>query len=280
MQFMLNATNEMIDTVLATSADNMNVVWSNISPHLAAYISTTTALKLKAQHGYVFDGLIAAGMSGQRKSAIYYAFDNRGAMMCAKVYFANYQEDFEREVSNLIALNGCRNTVNLIEHFALGQNFAIVIPLYGLSLYAYLEAMNFLIHEDVALRIVKDVLNALCDIHKRGYCFADVKVTNICLVVGEPKCVLIDAASAVPFGDAIIEYTTAICLGHSPVATPTFDLYCVASLVFLLKFGRFEHMEYTKTYMLEMLKEGKSKLGCICCACLNSNSIDDVLALY
>lgn len=292
MQFMLNATHEMIETIMASPSNELNIVWSNISPKLFTSISTTTALKTIRERGYAFNGLIGSGLSGQRKSSIFYVFDSTGALMCSKVYNADYQEDYEREVANLHILHGSRNTVELIDNFQLGENFAIILPLYGLSLHSYGEAINFSFEEAVALKIVRDVLNALLDIHARGYCFVDIKATNICVVIGEAKWVLIDAASAVPFGQNIIEYTKGVCLDHDLIARPSFDLYCVACLAYLLKkgmpavvaptraSGMTEEFEFSKNFILKSLQNDNSRLGRICAACLQSTSVHEILILY
>jgi serine/threonine protein kinase len=172
---MLTATQAMIDTILESPEDRLSTVWSSISARVLSSISTSTALKAKRQFGFVFGGLIESGLAGQRKSAIYYVFDRKGTTMCSKVYYAGHEAGYEKEVQNLLALKNCRNTIQLIANFNLGENFAIIFPLYGLSLHSYGEAVSFSFDEEVALRIVRDVLLALQDIHARNYCFVDVK---------------------------------------------------------------------------------------------------------
>jgi hypothetical protein len=108
---------------------------------------------------------------------------------------------------------------------------------------------------------LKDVLDAPLDIHARGYCFVDVKATNICLVIGEARGALIDAASVVPFEQNIIEYTKGFCLDFLFIAKPSFVLYCVASLAFYLFIeilDRRQHKSLLISYRIYFLENSMS----------------------
>lgn len=84
--------------------------------------------------------------------------------------------------------------------------------------------------DDLVDLIAVSVFKAVKYLHSKGFCFGDIKPTNIMLGAAEP--VLIDLAAIVPLGDMIVESSMVYCLdSRLDVASEVLDYFCLGSTI-------------------------------------------------
>jgi uncharacterized membrane protein YgcG len=120
-----------------------------------------------------------------------------------------------------------------------GGRLALIMPLFARTL----QQLALKLHSHVPLppglllRVLADVLGALALLHAAGLAHCDVKADNVMLTL-EGRAVLIDLASATPFGQAIEEgLPRELALGYDGPAAPVQDANGLASLLWALLHG-------------------------------------------
>ncbi|KAI9989486.1 hypothetical protein PInf_019769 [Phytophthora infestans] len=179
-------------------------------------IKSFTRQAIRIREGILLDGPLNL-RQGQAKSGFYYAFSTFGGILGAKVYGAMHKHEFQREVEVNLALGSHSNIVQFIKSFSIENaenepRHIIVMPFF-----ARCAADMLMQHSPVEPRalvtIARDCISALCHIHSKKYCFADLKPANIMLHCGERGgATLVDFGGAVRLGDSIVEITEEFCL--------------------------------------------------------------------
>jgi serine/threonine protein kinase len=181
-----------------------------------AAIKSFTRQAIEIRDGVLLDGPLNLGQ-GQAKSAFYYAYSRFGGVLAAKVNGARYRRDFQREVAVNLALGSHKNIVQFVKSFSIAnadneQRHVIVMPFFARSA-ADLLAQHSPVEPRALATIARDCVSALCHIHSKNYCFADLKPANIMLQCGERGgATLVDFGAAVKLGDLIVEATDEFCL--------------------------------------------------------------------
>lgn len=183
-------------------------------------INSVTRNAIGAHHGFLLDGPL--NLQGQSKSSLYFAFSNNSRVLAAKVYEANFKDSFDREVTMSQLLGNHHNIVKFVASFSIPQTsntatdnrarHIIVMPFFPRS-----SADLLIQHSTVPLLtimiIARDCIAALCHIHSKGYCFGDVKPSNIMLSNCENGgATLVDFGATVKIGQPIVEITAQYCL--------------------------------------------------------------------
>ncbi|KAL8023495.1 putative protein kinase [Plasmopara halstedii] len=179
-------------------------------------IKSVTRNAIGIREGVLLDGPLNLSQ-GQAKSAFYYAYSRFGGILVAKVYGAMYKEAFQREVDVNFALGSHANIVQFVKSFSIGnteneQRHIIVMPFFARCA-ADLLTQQSPIELRALITIAHNCFKALCHIHSKKYCFADLKPANIMLHSGEQGgATLVDFGGAVRLGDPIVEVTDQFCL--------------------------------------------------------------------
>eukprot|EP00644_Phytophthora_capsici_P002844 jgi/Phyca11/124964/e_gw1.55.262.1 len=128
-----------------------------------------------------------------------------------------HKESFQREVDVNFALGYHKNIVQFVKSFSIGnaeneQRHIIVMPFFARCADDLL-ALSSPVELRALISIAHDCFEALCHIHSKKYCFADMKPANIMLHCGEQGgATLVDFGAAVRLGDPIVEMTDPFCL--------------------------------------------------------------------
>jgi serine/threonine protein kinase len=79
--------------------------------------------------------------------------------------------------------------------------------------------------------IAQSCFDALCYLHANGFCFADLKPSNIMLHNSEPSyATLVDYGATIRIGSPIVEYSESYCLdANICIATENLDWYCLGT---------------------------------------------------
>jgi len=79
--------------------------------------------------------------------------------------------------------------------------------------------------------IARNCFDALCHLHSKGFCFVDLKPSNIMLQSGEQgHATLVDYGATVRTGSPIIEFTRSYCLdADTNTATEHMDWICLGT---------------------------------------------------
>ena len=190
---------------------------------------SATRKAIGLQHGIFLDGALNAGQ-GQSKSTFLYAFTPTGGVLVAKVYSVDSKDDFDREV---LASNAFHhpNVVKFLKSFSiLGKGHIIIMPYFPRTAHDFMDQYTSVPMAAIAT-VARDIHSAVAYIHENGYCFADVKPSNIVLDNQEQgKAVLVDFGGTVKLGSSIIEVTDMYCLDfNASIASVYLDWICFAS---------------------------------------------------
>ena len=125
-----------------------------------------------------------------------------------------------------------KNLLKFIKSFSIqnGARHIIIMPFFPRSVADWLTQ-----HSSIplaAIRVIaRNCFDALCHVHDKGFCFADLKPSNIMLQNGEQgKATLIDYGGTVRIGSAVIEYTEDYCLdAYAWAATENMDWICLGT---------------------------------------------------
>jgi serine/threonine protein kinase len=194
-------------------------------------VHSTTQRAIGLQHSFFLDGSLNVGQ-GQIKSSLYYAFSESGGVFVAKVY-NGHKDDFTREVDASQALEH-KNLVKFIKTFSIQDDMrhVIIMPFFPRSLADWLTQHSGVPPPLTAIRaFARNCFDALCHVHSKGLCFADLKPANIMLQNSEPGyATLVDYGGTVRIGSRLIEYTTDYCLDADQItATERLDWICLGT---------------------------------------------------
>ena len=236
-------------------------------------IKSATHNAIGRQHSFFLDGSLNAGQ-GQAKSSLYYAFSESGVVLAAKVYNGN-KESFLREVEINQALDH-KNLVKFIKNFSIqgDARHIIIMPLFPRSVANWLHQDSTLPLAAVKI-IARCCFDALCHLHSKRLCFADLKPSNIMLQNSDPSyATLVDYGAAVQIGSPIIEFTHAYCLDADIItATEHLDWICLGTT--LAQIGGFDisGMERAADLVNEVHRSTKEEyLKNLILSCLQSPS--------
>ena len=260
-----------------------------LTPHEARTILTFAESKIKSatrnvignQHSFFLDGSLNVG-KGQAKSSLYYAFSESGVVYVAKVYNGN-KESFLREVETNQVLEH-KNLVKFVKTFSI-QNEArhvIIMPLFPRSVADWLIQDSALPLTAVKM-IARSCFDALCHLHSKKFCFADLKPANIMLHNSEPSyATLVDYGATVQINSPIIEFTESYCLDAGKYkATEHLDWICLGTT--LAQIGGFDifNFEYAADLVNEVylstIDDNLKKLIVSCLQSPSSSGIESAL---
>ena len=225
---------------------------SQLTPDEARKILTFAKSKIKSsthkaigqQHSFFLDGSLNVGQ-GQAKSSLYYAFSESGVVLVAKVYNGN-KESFLREVDTNQALEH-KNLVKFVKTFSIQDEarHVIIMPLFPRSVADWLIQDSALPLAAVKI-IARSCFDALCHLHSKRFCFADLKPSNIMLHNSEPSyATLVDYGATVRIGSPIIEFTGIYCLDADIItATEHLDWICLGTT--LAQIGGFDILNFER----------------------------------
>ena len=201
-------------------------------------IKSATQKAIGLQHSFFLDGSLQVGQ-GQVKSSLYYAFSESGGVVAAKVY-NGHKKEFMREVEVNDALEH-KNLVKFIKSFSIQADtrHVIIMPFFPRSVADLLTQHSVI--PLAAIRIIaRNCFDALCHLHSKSLCFADLKPSNIMLQNTEPgNATLVDYGAVVPIGSPIIEFTQHYCLDADTItATEHLDWICLGTT--LAQIGDFD----------------------------------------
>ena len=190
------------------------------------------------------DGSLNVGQ-GQTKSSLYYAFSESGGVFAAKVY-NGYKDVFDREVKTNQVLEH-KNLVKFIKTFSIQNDtrHIIIMPFFTRSVADWLFQDSEL--PLAAIRVIaRSCFDALCHLHSKGFCFADLKPSNIMLQSTEPSyAALVDYGATVGIGSPIIEFTGSYCLDADIItATEHLDWICLGTT--LAQIGGFDVYRFNR----------------------------------
>ena len=242
-----------LNYIIATGGDTLTqLMLPTLTKDVAQTVLTSVKSKVKSstqqaigsQYSFFLDGSLGAG-KGQAKSSLYYAFSESGGVVVAKVYNGHH-DDFQREVNISNELDH-PNIVKSITSFSIQKDGEtrniIIMPFFPRSV-----ADMLLQHSGIPLAaiivIARDCFDALCHLHSKGYCFADLKPSNIMLRNAlQGHATLVDFGATVRIGDRIIEITKNYCLDvDTSIASESLDWICLGTT--LAQIGGFQIYNY------------------------------------
>ncbi len=192
-------------------------------------IKSETRRAIGQQHSFFLDGSLNVGQ-GQVKSSLYYAYSESGVVFIAKVYSGN-KESFLREVEANQVLEH-KNLVKFVKTFSIQDEarHVIIMPFFPRSVADWLVQDSALPLTAVKI-IARSCFDALCHLHSKRFCFADLKPSNIMLHNSEPSyATLVDYGATVRIGSPVTEFTQSYCLDASVVtATEFLDWICLGT---------------------------------------------------
>ena len=223
-------------------------------------IKSATHKAIGKQHSFFLDGSLNAGQ-GQAKSSLYYAFSESGVVLVAKVYNGN-KESFLREVETNQMLEH-KNLVKFVKTFSIQDEsrHVIIMPFFPRSVADWLIQDPALPLAAVKI-IAQSCFDALCHLHSKSFCFADLKPSNIMLHNSEPShATLVDYGATVRIGTPIMEYTESYCLDTDTItATEHLDWICLGTT--LAQIGGFDIFNFKKAADL---------INQVCCSTIDDN---------
>ncbi|GMG17790.1 unnamed protein product [Phytophthora fragariaefolia] len=176
---------------------------------------------------------------GQAKSSFYYAYSRFGGILVAKVYF-----------SQVISTGNAENE----------QRHVIVMPFFARCA-ADLLMQQSPIELRALITIAHDCFEALCHIHSKKYCFADLKPAKTMLHSGEQGgASLVDFGGAVRLGDPIVEVTDQFCLDVAELqGSELLDWTCLGTT--LAQLADIDITEYrSRQDLVRSLKDGHEQV--------------------
>ncbi|KAL7995850.1 putative protein kinase [Plasmopara halstedii] len=243
-------------------------------------IKSVTRNAIGIREGVLLDGPLNLSQ-GQAKSAFYYAYSRFGGILAAKVYGAMYKKAFQREVDVNFALGSHANIVQFVKSFSIGnteneQRHIIVMPFFARCA-ADLLTQQSPIELRALITIAHNCFEALCHIHSKKYCFADLKPANIMLHSGEQGgATLVDFGGAVRLGDPIVEVTDQFCLDVAKLqGSELLDWTCLGTTM-----AQLANIDITKYHsrqdLVRFLKDGHEQVdhlvGQLIISCLENPS--------
>ena len=203
----------------------------NIINQAKSKVKSRTRLATSTKYSIYIDGPLGGNPSGQNKSYLCYAYTSSGGVYAAKIYH-EHEADYKREVF-ISSMMEHENLIKFINSFELGNNrYAIIMPLYPRCATDLMSdhAKDGIPFETLQT-IARDCFSALKYMHARGYCFMDLKPSNIMMHYGDPgRAILIDYGGVVPKGEPLIEITEHYCLDiDKMVAHEGIDWVCLGS---------------------------------------------------
>jgi serine/threonine protein kinase len=205
-----------------------------------------------------------------------------GVVLVAKVYTGN-KDSFDREVETNQALEH-KNLAKFVKTFSIqnGARHIIIMPFFPRSVADWFTQDSALPFTAVKI-IARNCFDALCHLHSKRFCFADLKPSNIMLHNSEPSnATLVDYGATIRIGCPIIECTESYCLdADRSTATEHLDWICLGTT--LAQIGGFDIFIYQKAADLvdEVNRSTKDnnlkKLIVSCLQSPSSNKIESAL---
>ncbi|KAL8001196.1 putative protein kinase [Plasmopara halstedii] len=204
-------------------------------------IKSVTRNAIGIREGVLLDGPLNLSQ-GQAKSAFYYAYSRFGGILVAKVYGAMYKEAFQREVDVNYALGSHANIVQFVKSFSIGNTeneprHIIVMPFFARCA-ADLLTQQSPIELRALITIAHNCFKALCHIHSKKYCFADLKPANIMLHSGNKVTDQFCLDVAKLQGSELLDWT---CLGTTMAQLANIDITKYHSRQDLVRFLKDGH---------------------------------------
>jgi serine/threonine protein kinase len=237
-------------------------------------IKSATQRALGQQHSIFLGDSLNMNQGQYHKSSLYYAFSESGVVVAAKVY-NGHKEDFLREVQTNESVEH-KNLVKFIKTFSI-QNESrhiIIMPLFPRSVADWLVQDSVLPLTAVKI-IARSCFEALCHLHSKGFCFADLKPSNIMLQHAEPSyATLVDYGATVRIGSPTIEFTRSYCLDATPnTATESLDWICLGTTIAqIVGFDIFQFQRASDIVDTVNLSEKQDDLKNLIVSCLQSPS--------
>jgi hypothetical protein len=230
-------------------------------------IKSATQKAIGIREGILLDGPLNLSQ-GQGKSSFYYAYSRFGGILVAKVYGEMHEKDFQREVDVNRALGTHKNIVEFVKSFTVENTenqtrHVIIMPFFARS-----AADLLMQHSPVDFRILatiaRDCVAALCHIHSKNYCFADLKPANIMLHCGEQGgATLVDFGAAVKLKDSLVEITGKFCLdlaNSQSQGSELLDWTCLGTTLAQVADIDISHYS-SRVQLLTFLKSGNHSLN-------------------
>ena len=235
-RFKIDFTSKLIMSIMDKNPPGYQILRSNPSEKEARKIITdaksslfsATRNAIGLQNDIFLDGALNAGQ-GQVKSKFFYAFTKTGGVLVAKVYSPASKEAFDHEVLASNAFDH-PNIVKFLKSFSIEKGHIIIMPYFPRTVHDIKTQYTFVPIGAIAT-VARDIYSAVAHIHEKGYCFADVKPSNIVLENQEQgKAVLVDFGATVKLGSKIKEVTDAYCLDYNTnIASVGLDWICFAT---------------------------------------------------
>ena len=214
-------------------------------------LTTRACRRLSATSGFFFYGALADGTG--RPCTVHAVVTPSGALGAAKVYYAIHamaaalEARVSKQLSTLAAsradlqgLRHCAVCYDAASPLAIGNGrLALIMPLFPRTLQqlAFKVPSHLPLPLPLLLRLLADVLGALVLLHATGLAHCDVKADNVMLTL-EGRAVLIDLASATPFGEGMQEgLPLELRLGCEGAAAPQQDANGLACMLWALLHG-------------------------------------------
>ncbi|KAL7996289.1 putative protein kinase [Plasmopara halstedii] len=193
----------------------------------------------------------------------------------------NLSQVFQREVDVNFALGSHANIVQFLKSFSTGnteneQRHIIVMPFFARCA-ADLLTQQSPIELRALITIAHDCFEALCHIHSKKYCFADLKPANIMLHSGEQGgATLVDFGGVVRLGGPIVEVTDQFCLDVAKLqGSELLDWTCLGTTL-----AQLANIDITKYHsrqdLVRSLKDGHEQVdhlvGQLIISCLENPS--------
>jgi hypothetical protein len=274
-----------VNYILNHDRTDLTILMSpNLTKDVAQAILTAAKSKIKSatqraigvKHSFLLDGSLNVGQ-GQQKSSLYYAFSDSGGVLVAKVY-NGHKEEFMREVEISQALDH-GNLVKFIKTFSIeGERHVIIMPFFPRSAADLLSQASVISLATIKV-IARNCFDALCHLHSKGFCFVDLKPSNIMLQNAEQgRATLVDYGATVRIGSPIIEFTKQYCLdANTSQATEHLDWICLGTT--LAQIGGFDICTFYTTNDLvnEVYRSAKNdNLKKLILSCLQSPSSSNI----
>ena len=179
-----------------------------------------------------------------------------------------------REVEISQALDH-ENLVKFIKTFSIeGERNVIIMPFFPRSVSDMLSQASEIPLATIKV-IARNCFDALCHLHSKGFCFVDLKPSNIMLQNAEQgRATLVDYGATVRIGSPIVEFTQQYCLDANTIkATEHLDWICLGTT--LAQIGGFDicTVQTTTDLVIEVCRSTQTDyLKKLIVSCLQSPS--------